>query len=116
MVNVYDDANALAAELQKTEEVAELKKALETISKNPDSLKLYHEMDHLQQEMMYVQQQGKAITDDMKQRYQEVNERIAVNADLKDMIAKERAVFKIINDIQNALTEPLTKIYDDILN
>ena len=50
MVNIYDNANQLAKDLQETEQFKDLKKSLENLKNNPESLDLYQRMDKLQQQ------------------------------------------------------------------
>ncbi len=40
MVNIYDNANQLAKDLQETEQFKDLKKSLENLKNNPDNFKL----------------------------------------------------------------------------
>ena len=47
MVNIYDNANQLAKDLQETEQFKDLKKSLEKLKNNPESLDLYQRMDKL---------------------------------------------------------------------
>lgn len=49
MVNIYDNANQMAKDLQETEQFKDLKKSLENLKNKPESLDLYQRMDKLQQ-------------------------------------------------------------------
>lgn len=116
MVNIYDSANQVAEDLQKTPQFEALKKSLESLKNNPESLKLYSEMDALQKKVMAAQQAGQPLSDDIKKEYAEINTKVSNNDDLKDMISKEQAVFQLINDVQNTFTKPLSDLYKDLEN
>lgn len=111
MVNIFDSANQLAEDLQKTPQFEALKKSLEALKNNPESLKLYGEMDELQKKVMAAQQAGQPLSDDIKKEYSEINDKVSNNDDLKDMISKEQAVFQLINEVQTSFTKPLSDLY-----
>lgn len=114
MVNIYDSANQVAQDLEKTPQFEALKKSLESLKNNPESMKLYGEMDALQKKVMAAQQAGQPLSDDIKKEYNEINAKVSNNDDLKDMISKEQAVFQLVNDVQTAITKPLSDLYKDL--
>ena len=61
MVNIYDNANQLAKDLQETEQFKDLKKSLENLKNNPESLDLYQRMDKLQQQILAAQNSGQPL-------------------------------------------------------
>ncbi len=108
MVNIYDNANQLAKDLQETEQFKDLKKSLENLKNNPESLDLYQRMDKLQQQILAAQNSGQPLSEEEQKEYQKINE------ELKDMITKEQALFQMINDVQQAMTKPIGDLYDDL--
>lgn len=108
MVNIYDNANQMAKDLQETEQFKDLKKSLENLKNKPESLDLYQRMDKLQQQILAAQNSGQPLSDDVKKEYQKIND------ELKDMITKEQALFQMINDVQQAMTKPIGDLYDDL--
>ena len=114
MVNIYDNANQLAKDLQETEQFKDLKKSLENLKNNPESLDLYQRMDKLQQQILAAQNSGQPLSEDVQKEYQKINEEVRNNDELKDMITKEQALFQMINDVQQAMTKPIGDLYDDL--
>lgn len=114
MVNIYDNANQLAKDLQETEQFKDLKKSLENLKNNPESLDLYQRMDKLQQQILAAQNSGQPLSEDVQKEYQKINEEVRNNDELKDMITKEQALFQMINDVQQAMTKPIGELYDDL--
>lgn len=114
MVNIYDTANQLAEDLQKTPEFEALKKEVEAIKNDPESLKLYQEMDQLQKKIMVAQQSGQPLPDDVKKEYEEINQKVSKSEALKNMILKEQKVFQIVNQVQQAFTKPIGDLYKEI--
>lgn len=64
MVNIYDNANQLAKDLQETEQFKDLKKSLENLKNNPESLDLYQRMDKLQQQILAAQNSGQPLSEE----------------------------------------------------
>ena len=103
MVNIYDNANQMAKDLQETEQFKDLKKSLENLKNKPESLDLYQRMDKLQQKILAAQNSGQPLSEEVRN-----------NDELKDMITKEQALFQMINDVQQAMTKPIGDLYDDL--
>ena len=72
MVNIYDNANQMAKDLQETEQFKDLKKSLENLKNKPESLDLYQRMDKLQQQILAAQNSGQPLSDDVKKEYPEI--------------------------------------------
>ena len=64
MVNIYDNANQLAKDLQETEQFKDLKKSLENLKNNPESLDLYQRMDKLQRQILAAQNSGQPLSEE----------------------------------------------------
>ena len=114
MVNIYDNANQLAKDLQETEQFKDLKKSLENLKNNPESLELYQRMDKLQQQILAAQNSGQPLSEEAQKEYQKINEEVRNNDELKDMITKEQALFQMSTDVQHAMTKPIRELYDEL--
>ena len=78
MVNIYDNANQLAKDLQETEQFKDLKKSLENLKNNPESLELYQRMDKLQQQILAAQNSGQPLSEEAQKEYQKINGLLAI--------------------------------------
>ncbi|QNQ80099.1 YlbF family regulator [Lactobacillus sp. PV034] len=114
MANFYDDVNKLAEDLKQTPEYQALEKAIDEVKNSPENLKLYQRMDALQRKIMAARQAGQPMTDEMKKEYEEVNKAVSDSDLLKKMINEEQKLYKIIGDIQQAVTKSVGELYEEL--
>jgi cell fate (sporulation/competence/biofilm development) regulator YlbF (YheA/YmcA/DUF963 family) len=116
MVNIYDSANQVAADLRQIDEYKALEKAIAEVKNNEKSLKLFQEMDKMQTKIIDLQSQGKDLPKELQNDYQKLNEEVQKDPQIIKLLQTEQALYKLIDDIQKAITKPVSDLYDDLRN
>lgn len=114
MVNIYDSANQLAKDLQQTQEYENLKKAIADVQNDQESDDLFKKMDALQTKILTAQQSGQPLAEEDQKAYQELNETVQKNAKIIALLQSEQAIYKLINDLQKEITNPINDLYADL--
>ncbi len=114
MVNVYDSANQLAEDLQKTPEFQALKEAVNTVKADEKSSALFKQMDEIQTKIMSAQQAGKPLSDDVKKSYQDLNGKAQKDPNIIKLLTAEQGLYKLIDDLQKTFTSPINDLYSDL--
>ncbi|WEV70444.1 YlbF family regulator [Lactobacillus sp. ESL0785] len=116
MVNIYDSANQLASDMQKTDEYKALQAAITEVKNNAASAAIFKEMDKMQSQIMQAQAQGKDIAKDIQDQYKELNEKVQKDPQIVKLLQAEQGLYKIIDDVQKAITKPINDLYDGLRN
>ncbi|QJD73829.1 YlbF family regulator [Lactobacillus acetotolerans] len=116
MVNIYDSANQLASDLQKTNEFKALQEAVAGVKNNKDSLALFKKMDKLQTKIIDAQRSGKDLTKEDQKDYKDLNEKVQKDVGIIKLLKAEQGLYKTVDDVQKTFTEPINDLYDDIRN
>lgn len=114
MINIYDSANQLASDIQKTEEYQDLSRAIAAVKSSPSSLNLFRQIDQLQAQMIAEQSAGRALSEDTQKKYQRLDTEAQQDLLIKDMLNKEQKVYQLIEDVQKAVTKPVADLYSDL--
>lgn len=114
MVNVYDSANRLAEDLKKTPEYTALKEAVQSVKNDENSSNLFQKMDEVQTKIMAAQQSGQPLTDDVKNYYKELNDKVQKDANIIKLLTAEQGLYKLIDDLQKTFTSPINDLYSDL--
>lgn len=114
MVNIYDSANQLAKDLEQTQEYENLKKAIADVENDKESAELFKKMDALQTKILTAQQAGQPLSEDDQKAYKELNEKVQKNAKIIALLQSEQAIYKLINDLQKNITNPINDLYADL--
>ncbi|RMC24229.1 MULTISPECIES: YlbF family regulator [unclassified Lactobacillus] len=116
MVNIYDSANQVAADLRQIDEYKALEKAIAEVKSNEKSLKLFQEMDKMQTKIINLQSQGKDLSKELQDNYQKLNEDVQKDPQIIKLLQTEQVLYKLIDDIQKAITKPISDLYDGLRN
>ena len=114
MVNVYVSANQLAEDLKKTPEYTALKEAVQSVKNDENSSNLFQKMDDVQTKIMAAQQSGQPLTDDVKNYYKELNDKVQKDANIVKLLTAEQGLYKLIDDLQKTFTSPINDLYSDL--
>ncbi|WEV40959.1 YlbF family regulator [Lactobacillus sp. ESL0684] len=114
MVNIYDSANELAANIQEIDEYKALSAALDDVKQNATSLALFKEMDQIQSQIMNAQAQGEELSQELQDKYQKLDEKVQKDATIMKLLQAEQGLYKIIDDVQKTLTKPINDLYNDL--
>ncbi|BDR60762.1 YlbF family regulator [Lactobacillus xylocopicola] len=114
MVNIYDSANQLAADLQKVDEFKALEQAVEGVKGNADSSALFAEMNKMQTEIIDTQSQGKELSKEQQASYQQLNERLQKDPLIMKLLQTEQGLYKTLDEVQKAITKPVNDLYEGL--
>ena len=116
MINIYDSANQVAADLQKLDEFKALGNAVNAIKNNEESTALFKQMDEMQTKVINSQSEGRDFPKDLEEDYKKLNEKVQKNDQILLLLQAEQAVSKIIDDVQRTITKPVSDLYDGLKN
>ncbi|RMC46796.1 YlbF family regulator [Lactobacillus sp. ESL0230] len=116
MINIYDSANQLASDLQQIDEFKALEKAIAEVKSDEESLSLFKQMDKLQSEIISTQSQGKELSPELQENYQNLNEQVQKNSQILKLLQVEQGLYKTVDDIQKVITKPINDLYEGLRN
>lgn len=114
MINIFDSANKLAADMEQVPEYQAVKEAIAQLKANEDDLKLYREVIAFQQTLQSKQMQGLEVTDEDEKQFSEFNEKMQANENIANLMTKEQAMFQLLQQVQQAMTRPLDALYSEL--
>lgn len=114
MVNVYDSANQLAEDLQKTPEFTALRSAVQTINQDAKSKALFKKMDEIQGKIVAARRAGKDLSADLKQEYQDLSQQVQQNKKITQLLQAEERLYRLIDDLQKTCTHPVNDLFADL--
>lgn len=116
MVNVYDSANQLAEDLQKTPEYEALEKAIKKVESDEQSKALFKRMDEVQGKIIQAQQSGQEVSSDVQTEYQKLNGEVQKDKNIVNLLTVEQGLYKLMGDLQKTYTKPINDLYQDLRN
>lgn len=116
MINIYDSANQVAADLQKLDEFKALQAAIAAVKNNQESTALFKQMDEMQTKIINSQTEGRDFPKDLKDDYQKLNEKVQKDQQILKLLQAEQALYKTVDDVQKAITKPINDLYDGLRN
>lgn len=116
MVNVYDSANQLAEDLQKTPEYEALEKAIKQVESDEQSKALFKRMDEVQGKIIQAQQSGQEVSSDVQTEYQKLNGEVQKDKNIVNLLTVEQGLYKLMGDLQKTYTKPINDLYQDLRN
>lgn len=114
MVNIYDNANQLAKDLQETPEFKELQTAVKAVMDNAESADLFKQMDAIQTKIINAQQTGAPLSEDDQKAYQDLNKKVQDDKNIVKLLQSEQGVYKLLDDVQKTFTNPINDLYADL--
>lgn len=112
--DIKDGAKKLSTAFTQTEEYKKLTDAVNKVKADPDSLKLFNDMNKLQTKIMQAQQEGKNLSEDDHKKYDEVNGRIEKNELMKNLLISEQGVYNMLDNIQIMITKPMADLFESL--
>ncbi|MDR0846638.1 MAG: YlbF family regulator [Lactobacillales bacterium] len=111
MVNIYDNANALATTVREIPEFIALKEAFEKVKADDAAYKIFFDLQTLQQTIQEKHYKGEELEEDEMTKMQSLATLVMSNDLLKDFTEKEYALNNVINDVTRIITTPIMEIY-----
>lgn len=106
-MNIHDKAHDLARALKESREFQDLQKKRLIVETNPDSKKLLDDFHKKQVELQTAQLSGRAITPEQKKEFENLAGIANMNPPVRDYLAAEMQLIRIMEDIQKILSEAL---------
>lgn len=114
MVNVYDSANQLAEDLQKTPEFVALQSAVNNVQKDAASKALFKKMNEVQSKILSARRTGKKLTPELQQEYTDLGSKVQSNKKIGQLLTAEQALYRLIDDLQKNITRPINDLFSDL--
>ncbi|MFD1465724.1 YlbF family regulator [Lapidilactobacillus mulanensis] len=112
-VNIYDNANEMAAALRQTPQYAALKGAFAQMKADPIAYGLFQQMEKLQAEFQQKQNAGEEITDDDVQRMRDFSGKLMKIDLMNDLMTREREMNSVMDELNQIVTKPIMELYQD---
>ncbi|CAJ1227245.1 YlbF family regulator [Levilactobacillus zymae] len=109
--NLKDLGASVAQALQATPEYQALQTAFTTMKADADTYKLFQDFQNLQMSLQQKQMSGQQLSDDELKQAQELATQVGAKPAIKDLMAKEKDVNQILNDLNSTITKPIQNIY-----
>lgn len=113
MINIYDTANQMASDLEKTEQVIALKDVFTRLKADTAAYEVFDKVQNLQMELQQKQMTGQEITQediDSMKGFTDQFEKFPV---INELMETEKKVNDLINELNQVITKPIATIYQD---
>lgn len=112
MVNIYDTINELERNVRNLEAYNDLNQAMDAVLKNEEARQIYIEFRNYQLALQSKMMVGKEPSEDDMKKAQEMQESLGKNELLSDLMKKEQALNKYVEDVNQAIMSPIREIYN----
>ncbi|MCH4058292.1 MULTISPECIES: YlbF family regulator [Lapidilactobacillus] len=112
-VNVYDNANEMAAALRQTDQYNALKGAFTKMKADPIAYGLFQQMQKLQGELEQKQMAGTQIGDDDIQSMRDLSDKLMKIDVMTELMNSERAMNQLMDEMNQIVSKPITDLYHD---
>ncbi len=114
MINIFDSANKLADDLKQVPEFQAVQEAITALKNNTEDLAFYKEVIGYQQELQNKQMQGQEITEADDKKFNDYSAKMEANTNIANLMAKEQAMFQLLQQVQQTMTHPLDELYSEL--
>ena len=104
-MNVYDTANNLASEIQKSDEYLKFKVAKEKIKSNPELKEKIDEFEKIRYDVQILGLQGKKVEEEKNKKLQEMYTILTQNKEIKEYFDLEVQFNVMIADVNKIIAE-----------
>ncbi|WP_233570047.1 YlbF family regulator [Aerococcus agrisoli] len=116
LANIYDTINQLERDIRDQDTYKDLVAAIEALKNDEEAYGIYNEFRALQTSFQLKAQMGQEITEEDEKNANELQEKLAGNAVISDLMNKERLLNTVVEDINQAVTRPINEIYQSLMN
>lgn len=113
MVNVYDSANQLQQDLEQSQQFQALKEAMAKVKANPEANQILQQLQAKQHELQQAQMQGKQIEQAQLDEVKALGQKVQSHPELTDLLTKEQALNQLIEDLNQVIFEPISRLYKE---
>ncbi|WP_367342244.1 YlbF family regulator [Limosilactobacillus sp.] len=115
VVNIYDTANEMEEQMNKTQEFTALKKAFADMQNDPDSMLLFTKFQSKQMELQKKQQAGQQPTQDEIKEMQDLAQQFSSKPLIKTLMEKEQAMDNMLQQLNEIITGPIRNLYNSVM-
>ncbi|OYW71359.1 MAG: hypothetical protein B7Z25_03165, partial [Aerococcus viridans] len=102
--NIYDTINQLERDIREEAAYKDLVAAVEALKNDQEAFDIYTEFRALQSSFQFKAQLGQEITEEDEKKANELQEKLAGNTVISDLMNKERLLNTVVEDINQAVT------------
>ncbi len=114
MVNIYEDLNKLQATLRKTDEFANLQKAVEEVRADEQAKVLFTNFRDIQMKLQQKQVAGEDLTEEEYGYLQKTAQLAQQDVKILAMLEAEMALSTVIEEVNRVITQPIQSLYDGL--
>jgi len=111
MINIYDNVNAVAADLRETAQYKTLRDAVEKLNADAEAKAVFQRFQHAQMEINQAMQAGQEPAPEQVAAWQEIAGEMDKFEALKTMMEAEQAVNQLLMEVNNIITKPIAELY-----
>lgn len=111
-VNIYDDLNQLESSFRKTEEFAEVTKAIEAVKNDEQASELFKSFRKIQVTLQEKQMQGEEIAPEELEYAQKTAQLAQQNEKIMEMLQAEMKLSGLIEEVNRVLMKPIQELYE----
>lgn len=115
VVNIYDTANEMSRQLVETQEFQGLKKAFAALKADSDAFESFKKFQQMQANAQRKQMSGQQPSEDEIKAIQTIAKEISGKKAIQDLMAQERQVDQMLQQINKTITDPIQNLYSEIL-
>lgn len=115
VVNIYDTANELARQMRETQEFQALKESFDQLKADEDAYGTFQKFQATQAKAQQKQMQGTQLTEDEIKEVQDLAKEVGQKDAIKNLMAKERQMDDMIQQLSKTITEPIAELYHDAM-
>ena len=114
MINISEDLNKLQATLCKTDEFANLQKAVENVRTDEQSRTLFTNFRDVQTKLQQKQVAGEELTEEEYVYLQKTAQLAQQDLKILAMLEAEMALSTVIEEVNRVVTQPIQTLYDGL--
>lgn len=114
LANIYDTINQLERDIRDQEAYKELVAAVEALKNDKEAFDIYTEFRALQSSFQFKAQLGQEITEEDEKNANDLQEKLANNTIIADLMDKERALNTLVEDINQSVSKPINEVYQSL--
>lgn len=111
MMNILDQAHALAKSLKESQEVEDINAALRLVNADPDSKRMLDDFRTRQAEIQQRMMSGDMPPQEEMEQMERQFETLSLNLNIRRLFDAERRLSVIIQDVNQIISDSLQHIY-----
>ena len=115
MADIFENADAIAKQLEETAEFKSVKAAVELIRNDPQTVELYKRMDLLQNQLMEKQAKQEKPTEEEFNEYKTLEKKLGKNDTMANLLKEEKRMYNLLNKIQGRISKPIGELYQELV-